>query len=163
MLMARRGSRCMVVLVAAVLASGCATMMNGTRQRVAIVSEPSGAEVMVNGATRGLTPVTVDMSRLRPGLLQISKQGFVCEYLEIERALSWWTLGSMVMVILPVTAQGDSTNPVVNVLAALASTVGIDLLTGGAFKLEDTLRIELRPLPEIGASSTCQTDEWVSP
>ena len=153
---------CAALMMVTVLASGCATIMNGRHQRVTVVSEPPGAEVVLDDEAAGVTPVTVDVSRFNPGTLQISKQGFVCEYRKIERMLSRWILGSVALVVLPATAQGDSTDPVIGVLGSLASTVGIDVLTGGAFKLENVIRIELEPVHGMGAS-TCDTDGMVEP
>lgn len=58
------------LLVVAVLASGvfsgCATIFNGTEQDVTLNSDPSGAKILIGGATRGTTPAT--LSLIKPGL-----------------------------------------------------------------------------------------------
>jgi PEGA domain len=45
------------------LGSGCATIVNGTKQPVAFSSTPEGAEVFVNGSARGVTPTTIELPR----------------------------------------------------------------------------------------------------
>ncbi len=49
--------------IISLLASGCATIVNGTKQSVAFSSTPEGAEVFVNGAARGVTPATIELPR----------------------------------------------------------------------------------------------------
>ena len=45
------------------LLPGCATIMQGSRQQMAISSNPSGAQVFLNGVERGMTPMVADLSR----------------------------------------------------------------------------------------------------
>jgi hypothetical protein len=47
-----------------VLTSSCATVFNGSKQKVMFTSNPAGAEVFVNGKTTGkFTPCTVKVRR----------------------------------------------------------------------------------------------------
>lgn len=55
-----------VFLVGSVLLSGCATLFSGTDDEIRFQSEPSGAQVMIDGIVVGTTPTTVSVDR--PGL-----------------------------------------------------------------------------------------------
>jgi hypothetical protein len=52
-----------VVLSAALVVSGCATIVHGTTQPVPFSSNPEGAEVFIDGSARGVTPTTVELPR----------------------------------------------------------------------------------------------------
>ena len=53
-----------IVVASAMLPmAGCATMINGTSQRVEVLSEPPGAEVFVQGERVGTTPAAIVLSR----------------------------------------------------------------------------------------------------
>lgn len=47
----------------ALLAVGCATVVNTTNQRIAFDSNPKGAAVFIGGERKGVTPVTLDVKR----------------------------------------------------------------------------------------------------
>jgi hypothetical protein len=52
-----------VALSAGLIVSGCATIVHGTSQAIPFSSNPEGAEVLVNGSARGVTPTTVTLPR----------------------------------------------------------------------------------------------------
>ena len=54
-----------LVLLAAVLvaAPGCATLFSGSSDTITFNSEPSGADVVIDGLSRGRTPVSVPVKR----------------------------------------------------------------------------------------------------
>ena len=56
--------------------SGCATIVKGTTQKVAISSDPEGADVTVDDKLYGQTPVDVSMKRKRDHLVTVSKEGY---------------------------------------------------------------------------------------
>ena len=43
--------------------SGCATLFSGSTDTITFTSEPDGAEVVVDGLSRGRTPVTIPVER----------------------------------------------------------------------------------------------------
>jgi len=49
--------------VALAVTTGCATLVGSKMESLNVVSYPPGAEVRVNGATRGVTPIVVDFDR----------------------------------------------------------------------------------------------------
>ena len=48
----------------AVVLPGCATIISGTRQEIAIQSLPPGAEVLINGVHAGRTPAETEVGRI---------------------------------------------------------------------------------------------------
>ena len=60
--------------LAAVASTGCATMAHGTGQAVTVISDPSNAQVFVNGKPVGTTPLEVDLARWRKrSVLRVEK------------------------------------------------------------------------------------------
>lgn len=57
---------CTCLCVAVLVSAGCATIFSGTSDDITFRSEPSGAQVMIDGIMVGTTPVTVPVDR--PGL-----------------------------------------------------------------------------------------------
>ncbi len=58
------------------LSSGCATVIKGTTQGIPISSDPTGADVLVDGLVVGTTPADVEMKRKRDHLVTIQLDGY---------------------------------------------------------------------------------------
>ena len=71
--------------------SGCATMMTGKTQDVAITSNPSGATVTIN-EKKFETPTTVTLSKQDNYYAVIEKPGYEPAVKNIGRRPSWWNL-----------------------------------------------------------------------
>ena len=56
----------LVLALAGLVASGCATVFTGTHDEVTIRSEPDGAIIYIDGLEEGVTPATIDIKR--PGI-----------------------------------------------------------------------------------------------
>jgi hypothetical protein len=56
--------------------SGCATIFKGSDQAVTFNSEPSGAEVYVDGKMIGVTPITAKLRKNTYDTLMIKKDGY---------------------------------------------------------------------------------------
>ena len=80
--------------VALVLASGCASVVNGPDQAVGISSAPSGAAVLVDGEPVGTTPMIAKLDRGGNHIVSLSKPGFERRDLTLTRSLSAWTFGN---------------------------------------------------------------------
>lgn len=67
--------------------SGCATLFSGTEEDVTFRSEPSGAQVLIDGILVGETPTTVEVDR--PGLeemeVAIQLEGYEPRYFELDK------------------------------------------------------------------------------
>ncbi len=71
--------------------AGCATMINGTSQRIQVLSEPPGAEVFVASEPAGTTPTEFVMTRraASPQVRVVDQQGN-SEYRQLGNSLSKW-------------------------------------------------------------------------
>ena len=121
---------------AVLLAAGCATMRNGTSQRVAVTSSPPGAEVYVNGQPAGITPTEVTVSRRR----EVHRIRVGSETRRIRRRFSPWAALDVPMGFLAaglgityLSDGGDSGIPVRHGMAVGLVPIVVDLLTGGAY------------------------------
>ena len=62
--------------LAAVLASGCATILNGVNQPVEFVSEPAGATISLATGQTCETPCSFEMRRGNDNIVTISRAGY---------------------------------------------------------------------------------------
>jgi hypothetical protein len=72
-----------LALVSLLFASGCATVTKGPNQRVEINSTPTGATVKINGEEAGTTPMTAKLSRKRAHLVELEKNHFRPQAVEL--------------------------------------------------------------------------------
>lgn len=70
------------------LFSGCATMLHGKTQDVAIHSEPPGATVYCNGTELGNTPLVANIARKQDHTITVVKSGYHAEDVDVKRKLS---------------------------------------------------------------------------
>ena len=130
--------------------AGCATIINGTSQRVQVVSEPPGAEVFVQGERVGTTPTEVVMSRrsANPQVRVVDQQGN-SEYRRLGSGLSRWVVLDAVAALFLGYAvypkfPGEE-NPEgsvrIGLLAALIPAAA-DFVLGGAYEFPS--RIDFR-------------------
>ena len=76
--------------------SGCASIMQGTKQNVAINSSPSSATVYLNGSKIGATPMSAELSRKKPNVIKIELDGYVSQEMAFSRSVSGWVWGNIV-------------------------------------------------------------------
>ena len=81
----------MTFLAIAIL-SGCATVIDGTKQEVTFHSVPSGAEVLINEQFVGKTPLTVSVKRANGTLVTVRKSGYKEQSIQMPTKLnsSFW-------------------------------------------------------------------------
>ncbi|MBX6363592.1 MAG: PEGA domain-containing protein [Gemmatimonadetes bacterium] len=85
-----------VVALTLVVAAGCATIIQGSRQQVGVNSVPTGAAVVIDGAPFGGTPVVARLERKRSHIVSISMDGYQPVQLTITRSVSGWLAGNIV-------------------------------------------------------------------
>ena len=73
------------------LISGCAGLVNGSTQEISITSNPSEANVSVEGLQLK-TPAKVNLSRKASHAAKFEKEGYEPAIEQIERRPSWWLL-----------------------------------------------------------------------
>lgn len=140
-----------VMLLAALAASGCATMVNGRHQEVRVVSTPPGAAVWLNGTSVGTTPTTVTMRRRGPAQLRLEKAGYLPATTVVAKRMSGWTAVNLIY-LNPLAAQGMDS---VSQWAAVAfpwvgGMFALDALTGGGFTRPGAVSVVLAPEPPPG-------------
>jgi hypothetical protein len=81
-----------LVLVAA---TGCATIMNGSRQNISVNSNPSGATVFVDGQQVGITPASLNLARKQSHVVRIVLDGYQPYEMAMTRGTSGWVWGNL--------------------------------------------------------------------
>jgi uncharacterized protein YceK len=105
---------------------GCASIMSGTTQRVTFDSEPQGATVtigkkakkggqvtLVKSINAGVTPLEVELPRRGSTMVQLSKEGFETQTVELKRTINNWFLGD-VALLSPLSTSIDTSTGAVN-------------------------------------------------
>jgi hypothetical protein len=133
----------LLIVSAAALSSGCASIVKGTTQAIPVSSAPSGADVKLDGNKVGQTPMSVDVKRKTDHLLTIERAGYQVESVAITRNIGGAVFGNIlagglvgwgvdavsgaqynltpatVSVTLKETAAGDHVTPVSQSSAAV--------------------------------------------
>lgn len=99
--------------VASFLLVGCATLFSGTSDRVKFESEPSGAEVVIDGIERGTTPTTISVSRdINDKRVTLQKEGYSDKVFRLQKEFATVAILNLGNILF----------------------WGIDVLTGALFK-----------------------------
>ena len=139
------GAAC--ALAVAVVLTGCATFMNGPTQRVAVASDPPGAQVFVGDEPVGVTPTFVELERNEGDLaLRFEKDCYRDTLLDVPRRTSAWAGANLVPIGFPFneTTWGGwiGMNLFLTAIKAL-----VDRGTGSAFAFPNLVRATLERLP----------------
>ena len=100
------------------------------------------------GKFLGVTPTVVNLRRRDANVvLLFEKEGFHPEEVRLKRSISGWVAVDVLVGVNPMMIQGlDSASQYPGTAAAaLAQTLGVDFLTGAAYKLPPLVRAVLRP------------------
>ncbi|MES1944800.1 hypothetical protein PC39_11812 [Salinisphaera sp. PC39] len=109
------------------LLAGCASIIHGSTQEVEVSSEPSKAEVFINGNLRGTTPLSLSLKRKKRHVITVSLPGYRNREIALERRVDGWVWGNII-------------------LGGLIGLV-IDASTGAMYRIEpDRLRAQLQPI-----------------
>ena len=93
----RKISFVLTVFLSSVYLCGCATILNGTSQKIQVSSEPAGAEVTVDSKNIYTTPVKVRLERRRDHTLVITKDGFDARTVNVMHVLSESVCGNTLL------------------------------------------------------------------
>jgi hypothetical protein len=106
--------------------TGCATVVKGTTQVVPVSSDPTGAQVSVDGVARGTTPTALTLSRKSDHLLTFEKEGYESASVQLTRSLSAAVAG--------------------NIIAGGLVGWGVDAVSGAQYNLNpSTVNVRLKP------------------
>ena len=134
----------------AIVAAGCATMENGTTQRLPVTSDPPGARVLLDGRPVGVTPTRITVSRRsREPVVEVVMDGFSPAVHRLQRREDWmpifWSaftgLGVVSVVgrlLLPDDGTPDGFWQTIGVFGLGAVPGIVDYGTGAAFQFPRT-------------------------
>ncbi|TKB45601.1 PEGA domain-containing protein [Thalassotalea mangrovi] len=88
-------------LVVLTALSGCASIVDGSTQQVTIQSTPAGAEVLINGVSQGVTPLTIDVKRADNTSLTVRKEGYTDQTITMTTKLNSTFWGNVIIGGLP--------------------------------------------------------------
>ena len=108
---------------------------------MAVSSDPPGAHIFIENQYNGVTPAQLSLPRRKAHVVvRFEKEGFATEEVTLTRRLTAWLIADIAWALTnPRAGQGL-------VAESLAVLLGLDFLTGGAFKLPPTIRATLRPV-----------------
>lgn len=76
-----------LMLTVSIIFSGCATIFSGSYDEVDLQSEPTGAEVLVNGKAEGTTPMSLRLKKSKEYTLEFVKEGYKTKTLRMTYGL----------------------------------------------------------------------------
>ena len=87
----------LLILFLLIFSSGCATIIHGSTQDIGVTTDPSGADLLVDGQTHYQSPATLILSRKYTHLVKISKEGYEEETVKIKQTMSPAVMGDFVL------------------------------------------------------------------
>jgi hypothetical protein len=94
--MYRVSPRYAAAAVASLAVAACASIIHGTHQDVGISSNPTAAQVTVDGQTTGTTPVVAHLTRKDNHIVRIELPGYKPYETTLTRKVSGWVWGNIV-------------------------------------------------------------------
>ena len=105
---------CLLVGLGPVL-TGCATIMDGSKQKISFSSNPSNAAVAIDGKNVGLTPLTEDLSTKDIHTVKMVLAGYHPYEMTLTKKTNSWIWG--------------------NIILGGFIGLGVDAITGALYKL----------------------------
>src|SRR5438094_7582605 len=149
--------RSVLLCLSVVLITSCGTITRGSHDKLTVLSEPSGANVVLSSGEKGVTPTKFVKSRRDNFTVTVSKAGYVPQTVNVESKVS---------------ATGG-TAMAGNVIVGGPIGVGVDAVSGAYNSLYPNLvSVRLVPLRKSaaaairrrgGASSTTKSSSQVKP
>jgi hypothetical protein len=87
----------LAVISAGLFAGGCASIVKGTTQIIPVSSDPSGADVKIDGNQVGRTPVSVKAKRKTDHLITVEKTGYQVESVAVTRNIGGAVFGNIIL------------------------------------------------------------------
>lgn len=86
---------CSLSVIILITIFSCASIINGTKQDIRINSDPTGAQVSIDGI-KYTTPVVVKLKRGKNHSLLFTKEGYKPVTMKIDKELNAWVLGNLI-------------------------------------------------------------------
>jgi predicted small secreted protein len=114
-----------IILLSSLIFTNCATIIHGSKQDVSFASNPSKAVVTIDNVEKGVTPVTLRLTRKDHHTIQINLDGYMPYETKLTRKVDGWLAGNIVF-------------------GGLIGLI-VDAASGGMYKLTpDQIQAELR-------------------
>ena len=94
------GLRCFLIVgigVASLMATGCASVMNGSHQDLAVTSQPEALCVNINGAPYGQTPVVASLPRQGTYVVQVRMDAYQPYELTVVPVMNGMIWGNLIL------------------------------------------------------------------
>jgi hypothetical protein len=136
-----RGARALGLSAAAsialVLSTGCATIVKGTTAKIPVASDPTAADVLVDGNFVGQTPTTLVLKKTTNHLVTIQKIGYQPKSTPVVQTVGGAVWG--------------------NILAGGLIGWGVDASNGAQYNLiPTTIAVKLDPVSTAGLSADAE-------
>lgn len=86
-----------IFLLGCLFTINCATIIAPGPDKIPINTNPTGAEVLLDGKSAGLTPTTLLAERDSEGLITIRKAGYEDVIIDRDKVLNGWLLGNIIL------------------------------------------------------------------
>lgn len=93
----RKIHRLALIVYLAMALPGCATIINGTSQKINVTSSPAGATVRVDEKAEHMTPVRLRLERRRDHVLVFSKDGYEEQSVRLIHVISEVVAGNTLL------------------------------------------------------------------
>jgi hypothetical protein len=84
-------------LAGAILLPACATVIDGTDQKIPVTSNPPGAAISVDGGASAQTPTDLKLSRREEHTLVVSMPGYHSQRVSLRREISGAIFGNILL------------------------------------------------------------------
>ncbi len=144
----RKSILSLFIAVMALLAGGCASITRGTKDKLQVLSEPTGAQVTLSTGQTGTTPVTFKLPRKKGVIVEVAKPGYHTEKVVVSSKF----------------AAGGGVALAGNALVGGLIGAGIDGLSGATLSLKpNPVSVTLRPLEPAAAPAESQVAPTAEP
>lgn len=99
-----------IALVFLFLLNGCATIFGDSEQEITVNSNVEGAEVVFNGKVIGVTPLTTTVAKQVDSKLEVRKEGYRPETVEMRTSLTGAFWGNIIIGGILGSATDQSTD-----------------------------------------------------
>lgn len=80
----------------------CASIIHGSKQYLPVSSNPTGAQVTVDGQIYYTSPCILELERNKPYIVTVTLEGYQTEQIKIEKGFStWFFVGVIPGLIIP--------------------------------------------------------------
>ncbi len=86
----------LLVCLALLTTSGCASILDGSTQVVSFDSDPKRAKVFVNGVQVGVTPLSTQVKRSKDTIVVFKKEGYEDEQIALQTKLNTYFWGNII-------------------------------------------------------------------